>query len=247
MNGFRSVFKRELKAYFATPLAYVFLVIFLVASTIQVFQQGWFDMRQADLRIFFLRLPEIFILLVPAIAMRLWAEERRSNSIELLFSLPITGTQAVLGKFFAAWAVIILGLVLNFPLVITVCYLGDPDFGPIITGYLASILLAGVYLSIGSFFSALTRNQVIAFVLGAVACSVLYYSGSPWGLNMFSSFLPETLQFMLGIMESLSLQSRFEAMQRGVLELGDLTFFALLIAGWLWATIVLLKERRAAG
>ncbi|MHC4885762.1 MAG: ABC transporter permease [Planctomycetota bacterium] len=247
MNGFCSVLKRELKGYFATPLAYVFLVIFLGASASQVFKQGWFEMRQADLRVFFLNLPELFILLVPAIAMRLWAEERRSNSIELLFSLPITGTQAVLGKFFAAWGVILLGLLFTFPMVVTVEHLGDPDWGPIITGYIASGLLAGLYLSIGSFFSTLTKNQVIAFVLGVVACSGLFYAGSPRGLDWLTEFLPVWLGGLVEVVENLSLQSRIEGMQRGVLALEDLTFFGFLIAGCLWANIVLLKERRAAG
>jgi len=245
MRGFLSVFKRELKAYFSTPLAYVFLVIFLVGCTWQTFQQNFFEMREASLRIFFDQLPQLFILLVPAMAMRLWAEERRSNSIELLFTLPITPVQAVLAKFFACWAVLALALVLTCPMVITVSYLGSPDAGTIVTGYLGALLLAGMYLAIGSFFSCLTRNQVIAFVLGVVACALFFFAGSPYMLNLLAGFqMPAKL---LEAVESLSLQSRFESFQRGVIGLRDVGFFLLLAAGWLWANIVALKERMAAG
>ncbi|MBN1257808.1 MAG: ABC transporter permease subunit [Planctomycetes bacterium] len=241
MNGFKSVFKRELKSYFSTPLAYVFLVIFLVLSTFLTFKAGFFDSRHASMQLFFSNLPELFIFLVPAIAMRLWAEERKSNSIELLFSLPITTIQAVLGKFVAAWAMLILALALTFPMVWTVAYLGNPDWGPIWTGYAASILLAGAYLAISSFFSALTRNQVIAFVLAVVFCMVFLYASSPTALDFLTGRMP------VGVMEaieSLSFQSRFESMQRGVLEVRDLAFFLLLGGGWLWANVVILEERR---
>jgi len=244
MKGFLSVFKRELRGYFSTPLAYVFLVIFLFFSSFLAFQRGFFETRQASLRVFFMNIPLMFILLVPAIAMRLWAEERRTNSIELLFTLPLTVTQAVLGKFFAAWTVMALALLLTCPMVITVTYLGDPDWGPIITGYLGSLLMAGTYLAIGSFFSCLTRNQVIAFVLAVVACGMFFYASSPSVMNYMAGFLP------VGVVqaaESLSFQSRFESIQRGVLELRDVAFFVLLAAGWLWANIIALRERVAAG
>src|SRR4030042_1930665 len=135
MNSFLAVFKRELKSYFTTPLAYVFLVIFLFFSGYLTFKEGFYEMRQADMRTFFMNLPLLFIFMVPSAAMRLWAEERRGGTIELLFSLPITITQAVLGKFFAAWLFLAIALVLTFPMVITVCYLGNPDIGLIITGY----------------------------------------------------------------------------------------------------------------
>lgn len=244
MKGFLSVFKRELRGYFSTPLAYVFLVIFLFFSGFLAFQQGFFEIRQASLRVFFMNMPLMFILLVPAIAMRLWAEERRTNSIELLFTLPLTVRQAVLGKFFAAWTVMALALLLTCPMVITVTYLGDPDWGPIITGYLGSLLMAGTYLAIGSFFSCLTRNQVIAFVLAVVACGMSFYASSPSVMNYMAGFLPRGV---VEAAESLSLQSRFESMQRGVLEFRDVAVFVLLAAGWLWANIVALRERVAAG
>jgi ABC-2 type transport system permease protein len=243
MNGFLSVFKREVKAYFSTPVAYVFLVVFLVACGVKTFVDGFFDMRQASMQVFFRNIPMLFVVLVPAIAMRLWSEERRSNTIELLFSLPITTTQAVLGKFFAAWSVLILALALTFPMVMTVAYLGDPDAGPIITGYVGSVLLAGVYLAIGSFFSILTRSQVISFVLGVVVCLGFLYLGSPSLMATMSSFAP---MGFVEAMESMSFQTRFESIQRGVIELRDLLFFLLMVAGWLWANIILLEERRAA-
>jgi ABC-2 type transport system permease protein len=245
MNGFLSVFRRELRSYFSTPLAYVFLVIFLLASSWITFQNNFFETRQASLLVFFDSMPLLFIFLVPALAMRLWAEERRTNSIELLFTLPVTAVQAVLAKFFACWAVLALALALTCPIVITVCYLGEPDPGPLVTGYLGSLLLAGAYLAIGSFFSCLTRNQVIAFVLGVVACALFLYAGSPHAMNFLAQLrLPTAL---LEAVESLSLQSRFESFERGVIELRDVAFFVLLGAGSLWANVVALKERMASG
>ena len=244
MTQFKSIYKRELRAYFSTPLAYVFLVIFLFFSSFLTFQQGFFEMKQASLRLFFENMPLLFIFLSPAIAMCLWAEERRSNSIELLFTLPVTTTQAVLGKFFAAWTVLALALALTFPMVATVAYLGDPDPGPIVAGYLGSLLLAGCFLAIGSFFSALTRNQVIAFVLAVVACALFLFAASPSAMQYLANFLPVPLVTLL---EGLSVRSRFESLQRGVIELRDLFFFLFLGAGALWANTLLLKERTAAG
>jgi gliding motility-associated transport system permease protein len=244
MRGFLSVFKRELKGYFSTPVAYVFLVVFLLAGALMTFQQGFFEMQHASLRVFFDAMPVLFIFLVPAMAMRLWAEERRSNSIELLFSLPITIPQAVLGKFFACWTVLGLALALTLPMVLTVSYLGDPDPGPIVAGYVGALLLAGAYLAIGSFFSALTRNQVIAFVLAVAACTVCSFADSPSVLNFLSRFLPEQ---MLHAFETLSVRARFESYLRGVIEFREVFFFLLLAAGWLWANMVALKERMATG
>jgi len=165
MNSFNAVFKRELKSYFTTPVAYVFLVVFLFFSAYLTFKQGFFEIRQADMQAFFMNMPLLFVFLVPATSMRLWSDERRIGSIELLFTLPITVTQAVLGKFFAAWLFLVIALALTFPMVITVSYLGDPDASLIIMGYLGSMLMAGGFLSIGCFFSAVSKNQVISFVL----------------------------------------------------------------------------------
>ena len=232
MNSFLAVFKRELKSYFTTPLAYVFLVIFLFFSGYLTFKEGFYEMRQADMRAFFMNLPLLFVFMVPSTAMRLWAEERKAGSIELLFTLPITITQAVLGKFFAAWLFLVIALALTFPMVITVCYLGEPDIGLIITGYLGSVLMAGGFLAIGCFFSALSKNQVISFVLSVVACAVLVFAGMPSTLNFVSTFLPAGMVSAIG---NMSFQSHFESIQRGVLKFEDLSYFILLIIGWIVA------------
>jgi ABC-2 type transport system permease protein len=242
MNSFKAVFKREFKSYFTTPLAYVFLVVFLFFSGYLPFKQGFYEIRQADMRTFFMNLPLLFVFLVPATAMRLWAEERKSGSIELLLTLPITVTQAVLGKFFAAWLFLIVAVVLTFPMVITVCFLGDPDIGLIVTGYIGSILMAGGFLAIGSFFSAVSKNQVISFVLSVVACAILVFAGVPTTLDYLSTFLPAGL---VGAVESMSFLTHFESIQNGVLKLQDLAYFAFLIAGWIAASGIILDERKA--
>jgi ABC-2 type transport system permease protein len=242
MKGFLAVFKRELKSYFATPLAYVFLVIFLFFAGYLPFRQGFFEFRQADLRLFFMNLPLLFVFMVPSAAMRLWAEERKTGSIELLLTLPITVTQAVLGKFLAAWFFLVIALVLTFPMVITVCYLGNADIGLIIIGYLGSFLMAGGFLAIGCFFSALSKNQVISFVLSVVACAVLVFAGMPTTMNYLSTFLPAGL---VSAIEKMSFQAHFESIQKGVLEFKDLSYFMLLIIGWIAACSIILDERKA--
>jgi len=243
MNGFWAVCKRELKGYFATPVAYVFLVIFLFFAGYLTFKAGFFDIGQADMYLFFSNLPLMFVFMVPSVAMRLWSEERRSGSIELLMSLPLTVPQAVLGKFVAAWLFIGIALVLTFPMPITVCYLGDPDIGLIITGYVGSFLMAGSFLAIGCFFSALTKSQVISFILSVVACAVLVYAGLPTTLNYMADFLPAAA---LGAIENMSLQTHFESIQRGMLEFKNLAYFVLLILGWIVGCCIVLEERKAS-
>jgi len=243
MKGFLAVCKRELKAYFATPVAYVFLVIFLFFAAYLTFKGRFFEDRQADMRVFFNYLPLLFVFMVPCTAMRLWSEERRSGSIELLFTLPITVAQAVLGKFVAAWVFLGLALALTLPMPITVCYLGEPDIGLIVTGYLGSFLMAGGYLAIGCFFSAITKNQVISFILSVVACSVFLYAGLPSTLNFLSTFLPAGA---VGAFENLSFQRHYNSILKGVLEFKDLAYFVGLIIGWITACSVILGERRAA-
>ena len=242
MNSFMAVFKRELKGYFATPVAYVFLVIFLFFSGYLAFKEGFYGMRQADMAAFFKNLPLLFVFMVPSTAMRLWSEERKVGSIELLLTLPITITQAVLGKFFAAWLFLAIALALTFPMVITVSYLGDPDVGLIITGYLGSLLMAGGFLAIGCFFSALSKNQVVSFVLSVVACAVLVFAGMPSTLNYMSTFLPAGL---VSAIEGMSFQTHFESIQKGLLWFGDLSYFVLLIVGWIAACTIILDERKA--
>jgi len=243
MNGFKAVFKRELKSYFATPIAYVFLVVFLFFSAYLTFRRGFFEIRQSDLTAFFINMPLLFAFMVPATAMRLWAEERKSGSIELLFTLPITAAQAVLGKFFAAWVFLAIALSLTFPMVITVCYLGEPDIGPMVMGYLGTFLMAGAFLAVGCFFSAVSRNQVISFVLSVVACAVIVFAGMPSTMDYLSTFLPAGL---VGAIEAMSLESHFESMQRGVLQFTDISYFVLLIVGWVAACGVILEERKAS-
>lgn len=243
MNGFGAVYKRELKGYFATPVAYVFLVIFLFFAGYRTFQQGFFDLRQADMRTFFSNLPLLFVFMVPSAAMRLWAEERKSGSIELLFTLPITVTQAVLGKFMAAWTFLAIALALTFPVPMVVCYLGDPDIGLIITGYIGSLLMAGGFLAIGSFFSALSKNQVVSFILAVVACAILIYAGMPTTISYLSSILPAG---MLGVVESLSFQTHFDSILKGIIEFKDIAYFLILIVGWISACSIILNERKAS-
>ena len=243
MHSFWAVFKREFKGYFTTPLAYVFLVIFLFFSGYLTFKQGFFEARQADMRAFFMNLPLLFVFMVPSTAMRLWAEERKTGSIEVLLTLPITVTQAVLGKFFAAWLFLTVALLLTFPVPITVCYLGNPDIGLIITGYLGSLFMAGGFLAIGCFFSAVSKNQVISFILSVVACAVLVFAGMPTTLDYLSTFLPAGL---VGAIENMSFQTHFESIQRGVLEFKDLSYFVLLILGWIFASSIVLDERKAS-
>jgi ABC-2 type transport system permease protein len=242
MNSFVAVFKRELKSYFTTPLAYVFLFIFLFFSGYLTFKEGFYEMRQADMHAFFTNLPLLFVLMVPSTAMRLWAEERKVGSIELLLTLPITITQAVLGKFFAAWLFLAIALAMTFPMVLTVAYLGNPDVGLIVTGYLGSLLMAGGFLAIGCFFSAMSKNQVISFVLSVVACGVLVFAGMPSTLSYFSTFLPAG---MVSAIEGMSFQVHFDSIQRGVLKFGDISYFVLLIVGWVAACTIVLDERKA--
>ncbi|MBN1436287.1 MAG: ABC transporter permease [Sedimentisphaerales bacterium] len=250
MNGFLTVCKRELKSYFTTPLAYVFLVIFLVAIGFLTFNTGrflgvgrFYENRQADMRVFFQAVPILFIFLAPCTAMRLWAEERRTGSIELLLTLPITPFQAVLGKFVAAWIFLAIALALTFPMPLTVCYLGSPDLGLIITGYLAAFLMAGAYLAIGSFFSALTKNQVISFILSVVACAFFYYAGLPSIMNLLASFLPAAI---VKSIQAVSLLDHYESLLRGVIEIKDIIYFLGLIVAWILSCTIILNQTKAA-
>jgi ABC-2 type transport system permease protein len=243
MNPMLAVARREFNGYFLTPVAYVFIVIFLVAANWFAFGfGGLYERGQADLIPFFTFHPWLFLFLVPALSMRLWAEERRSGSIEMLMTLPIQPWQAVAGKFLAAWAFTALAIVLTFPIWITVNFLGAPDNGVIVASYVGSILTAGGFLAIGNFVSAMTKNQVIAFVVAVVICFVLLVAGYAPVLDVFSSWAPQAL---VDAIASLSFLTHFENISKGVVDLRDLFYFGLLIAASLYATTLILGIKQA--
>jgi ABC-2 type transport system permease protein len=243
MNAIMALFRRELKSYFATPVAYVFIVIFLVLmGTFTFYLGGFFERGQADLQPFFSFHPWLYLFLVPAIAMRLWAEERKTGSVELLMTLPITAWQAVLGKYLAAWAFTGIALTLTFPIWITVNYLGDPDNGVIFAAYIGSLLMAGGFLAIGACLSAITRNQVIAFVVTVVVSFGFLLSGFPMVLDLFSSWAPQTI---VDGVASLSFLTHFASISKGVIDLRDLIYFALVISAFLYANTIVLQWKQA--
>jgi ABC-2 type transport system permease protein len=233
---------RELAGYFATPVASVFIIIFLVLQGALTFNLGnFFDRGQADLAPFFAFIPWVFLLLVPAITMRLWAEERRLGTIELLLSLPITQTQAVLGKFLAAWLFCAIALALTFPFVITVNILGQPDNGVIASGYVGALLVAGSFLAIGSALSAATKNQVIAFVLGLAVCFIFAVASYP----LVTDFLSHNVPVLADVARHIAVVDRFQDFTRGVVSLRDLIFFATFIGFWLFLNAVIVEQRKA--
>ena len=243
MSNIGIIMRRELASYFATPLAYVFLLIFLVLANLFTFYLGgFFERGQADLNPFFSYHPWLFLFLIPAVSMRLWSDERRSGSIELLMTQPITLWQAVVGKFLAAWAFTVLALALTFPLWITVNYLGSPDNGAILAAYIGSALLAAGFLSIGSLASALTRNPVVAFIVGVAACFAFLVAGYPLVLDAFRSWAP---QLLVDAVSSLGFLTHYEAISKGVIDIRDLIYFALLIVWFLLATAVVLDVRKS--
>ncbi|MBL8630233.1 MAG: ABC transporter permease [Rhodospirillaceae bacterium] len=236
--------KRELYAYFATPMAFVFIAIFVALTGAFTFYIGrFFDRGQASLESFFSFHPWLYLLLIPAIAMRLWAEERKSGTIEQLLTLPITTCDAVVGKFLAAWIFCGIALALTFPMWITVNILGEPDNGVIVVGYIGSFLMAGAFLSIGTCMSALTRNQIIAFISGAVVCFLFTLSGLDLVLNVFRLWAPEAL---VSTIASFSFLTRFESLSRGIIDIRDIIYFFSLIAFWLFATTIAVEAKKAA-
>jgi len=243
MGNLSVVLRRELASYFSTPVAYVFIVIYLIMSAVFTFYLGGFYEREiADLEPFFRFHPWLYLFLVPAIGMRLWAEERKSGTVELLLTLPITPTEAVLGKFLAAWAFIGLALALTFPIWITVNILGNPDNGVILAAYLGSWLMAGGFLAISACLSAATRNQVIAFILSVVVCFLFLLSGLPMVLDVFRGWLPQTV---IDAIANLSFLVHFTSISRGVLDLRDVLYFILVIGFWLMANRIVLELKKA--
>jgi ABC-2 type transport system permease protein len=238
------IIKRELAGYFGSPVAYVFIIIFLMLCGFFTFSiSQFYELGQADLRAFFQWHPWIFLFLVPAVAMRLWADERRTGTIELILTLPITLTEVIVGKFLAAWLFLGLALFMTFPLVLTVIYLGDPDLGAIFCAYFGSFLLAGAYLSVGSMTSSLTRNQVISFILSVVICLFLVLAGWPPVTDALSGWAP---LWLLDVVSGFSFMPHFASMERGVLDLRDLGYYLSVIFFMLFANGVILQNRRAA-
>jgi len=240
MTSIVPIFKREFMGYFRSPVAYVFLVVFLMASVGLAFFVGqFFQAGVASLESYFSFHPWLFLFLIPAVGMRLWSEEKRSGTIELLFTLPVTPLQAVLGKFFAAWAFLALAILLSFPMALTAAYLGDPDWGVILSSYAGSILMAGAYLGVCSLTSALTKNQVISFVLSVLGCLVLVFLG--W--NVFSSLLGNVLPVALvDLLANFSFTTHFDAFTKGIVDPKDVMFFLSLAGFCLFLNVIVLER-----
>lgn len=244
MRNVWTIAKRELGAYFGTPLAYIFVVIFVALTGAFTFYLGNFFQRgQADLLPFFNFHPWLYLILAPAVAMRLWSEERKTGTIELLMTLPVTAWQATLGKFLAAWLFVGVALICTFPLWLTVNYLGDPDNGVVLASYIGSFLMAGAFLAIGSCISALTSNQVIAFVVAAAVSFLFVMSGTQLVLNAISLVAPEILVSAIG---SLSFLTHFNQIVAGVINLPDIIFYLSMIVFWLFANVIIIEQKKAA-
>lgn len=244
MSTVVSICKRELVAYFSTPLAYVFIVIFLALAGAVTFYFGqFFNRGQADLQSFFAFHPWLFLILIPAVGMRLWAEERKTGTIELLMTLPVSTTEAVLGKFVASWIFTGIALILTFPVWLTVNILGEPDNGVVVAGYVGSFLMAGAFLAIGCFVSAVTRNQVIAFVIAAAVCFLFMMSGLEIVLAAFKGWAPP---LVVDVIASLSFLTHFDAIVKGVIDLRDVIYLFSVMALFLFANVVTVDLKRGA-
>ncbi len=239
----QTIAKREIGGYFASPVAYVFIVIFLLLCGFFTFMLGgFFERREASLVSFFLWHPWLYLFLVPAVAMRLWSEERRLGTMELLLTMPVTGWQAIVGKFLASWLFLALALALTFPVVISVGYLGSPDYGVIFCGYVGSLLLAGAYLAVGCMTSAMTRNQVISFILSVVICLFLILAGWPPVTNLLVRWSPG---WLVDTVAAFSVVPHFDGFQKGVLDSRDVIFFLSIIGFSLFTTGVIIRNLRS--
>jgi ABC-2 type transport system permease protein len=243
MRNVLAIFRRELAGYFTTPLAYVFIVIFLVMAGVLTFFVGnFFERGQADLQPFFAFHPWLYLVLIPALSMRLWAEERKSGTIELFLTLPIRMIEAVLGKFLAAWCFAGIALVLTFPFWLTVNYLGRPDNGVILASYLGSWLMAGALLAVGACVSATTKNQIIAFVVTAALAFIFTVAGTPIVIGMLQGWAPE---WLIDAVAQISLVDHFDAITRGVIDLRDLVYFLSVMIAFLCANAILIDLEKA--
>lgn len=244
MNALLSIYRREFTSYFVTPVAYVFIVIFLFMTGIFTFYLGaFYESNQADLEPFFRFHPWLYLFLIPAISMRLWSDERKSGSIELLMTLPVSITDAVVGKYLAAWSFTALALALTFPMWITVNYLGNPDNTVILASYIGSLIMAGGFLAIGSCISAFTKSQVIAFVISVVICFMFILSGFPMVLDLFQGWAP---QAVIDAIASFSFYTHFTSIKKGVIDIRDIIYFTALITFWLYVNVVVIETKKAS-
>lgn len=242
MTAMITIFKRECGHYFSSPIAYVLIFLFLVLANICTFiLGGFYEREQADLLSFFDFHPWLYLLIVPAIAMRTWSEEHKSGSFELLMTLPIKTSHIMYGKFLAAWVLLGLSLFLTFPLWLTVNYLGDPDNGTILSTYIGSWLMSGAFLAIGMCMSATTSNQVISFVLTSVICFIFVFAGSPMFLNLIEGFLPNMI---LDAIASLSFLTHFRDLAKGVIGLDNVVYYSLSIVAWLYAAYIVIEHKK---
>ncbi len=245
MGNIKTIAKRELSAYFASPVAYVFIVIFLLLTGFFTFMVGsFFERNEASLAAFFMWHPWLYLFLVPAVGMRLWSEEHRQGTLELLMTMPITPWQAIVGKFLASWVFLGIGLALTFPMIMTVNYLGDPDNGVIWGAYVGSFLMAGAYLAITCLTSSMTRNQVIAFIISVVVCLVLILAGWPPVTSFVTQMFPDA-PWLVALVSSFSVMTHFEDFQRGVIDSRHLIFFLSVIGFSLFSTSVTLNSSRS--
>ena len=243
MNGILSIYKREFTSYFVTPVAYVFIVIFLFMTGVFTFYLGaFYESNQADLEPFFRFHPWLYLFLIPAISMRLWSDERKSGTIELLMTLPVSITDTVVAKYLAAWSFTAIALSLTFPMWITVNYLGNPDNTVVLASYIGSLIMAGGFLAIGSCISALTKSQVIAFVISVVICFMFIFSGLPMVLDLFEDWAP---QAVIDAIASFSFLTHFTSIKKGVIDIRDVIYFAALITFWLYVNVVIIENKKA--
>lgn len=244
MSTLLSIYKREFTSYFVTPVAYVFIVIFLFMTGIFTFYLGaFYESNQADLEPFFRFHPWLYLFLIPAISMRLWSDERKSGTIELLMTLPVSITDAVVGKYLAAWSFTAVALFLTFPMWITVNYLGNPDNTVILASYIGSLIMAGGFLAIGSCISAFTKSQVIAFVISVVISFMFILSGFPMVLDLFQGWAPQAI---VDAIASFSFLTHFTSIKKGVIDLRDIIYFSALITFWLYVNVVVIEAKKAS-
>ena len=238
MRNVMGIYKRELRSYFDSPIAYIFIIVFLLLSS-WLFFRSYFLYNQAELRSFFSLLPWIFLFFVPAVSMRLWAEERKMGTLELLMTLPVRDGEVITGKFLAGLSLVAGTVLLAFPLAGITAYLGDPDVGPIIGGFVGAILLGGAYLAIGMFISSLTENQIVAFIVGVVVCFLMFIAGEAFVLFNAPAGLAPLLRFI-------GLGAHFESISRGVIDSRDVIYYLSVIVFFLFLNKLSLEGRRWA-